>query len=488
MPTEVSAPVVRAAMYLRISRDKLGQALGVERQGDELTALCHAKGWTWKVYEDNDKTAVAARGKGKRPAYRRMLQDIRDGKIDAVAVWDLDRLHREPWELEEFIDLADTHRLALASVDTSVDLSTDGGRLYARIKGAVARAEMDRKSARQKSAFAQRAKMGIGWGPRAFGYQESYRDEEGVWHQEVNEIEAMAIRQAYRDIRAGASLHSIARQWNVAGLRSTQAGNIFQSSGVKRVLQSVRNAGVRTYEGKVVGDAKWPAIVDKETWEAAQYVMDTKGAKQAWAADRTRKRLLGGILRCGGCGNGLASGRRNRQTAGQDVYIYRCKTPGCNLVSRKADDMDEWVGQTMIDALEARAKAVADRPDYTETLAQLNEDGSNIEKKIKAAAQKWADDIIDEDTFDELAAGLKQRLAAVRAKQEALAQAAVLDEGIDPEDIPGSWEAADIDRKRAMIKRLCSGIVVKPLGKGGKSFPTGTGITVKWYERDAEKD
>lgn len=58
-----------------------------------------------------------------------MLADIRAGLVDAVVVWDLDRLHRRPIELEEFINLADEKHLALATVTGECDLSTHNGRL-----------------------------------------------------------------------------------------------------------------------------------------------------------------------------------------------------------------------------------------------------------------------------------------------------------------------------------------------------------------------
>src|SRR3712207_7707386 len=102
-----------------------------------------------------------------------MLADIDAGHLGAVVAWDLDRLHRHPIELEGFIDLADRHRVALATVGGDADLSTDNGRLFARIKGAVARAEVERKSARQKAANRQRAGMGKppAGGARAVGYE-----------------------------------------------------------------------------------------------------------------------------------------------------------------------------------------------------------------------------------------------------------------------------------------------------------------------------
>jgi DNA invertase Pin-like site-specific DNA recombinase len=148
---------MEAAVYLRQSVDRYGDELAISRQREDCLKLCDGRGWSPHEYLDNDTSAT----KGRRPAYERMLDDIRAGDIGAVVVWDLDRLHRRPMELEHFIDLADEKHVALASVGGDADLSTDNGRLFARIKGAVARAEIERKSARMKRAARQRAEAGI---------------------------------------------------------------------------------------------------------------------------------------------------------------------------------------------------------------------------------------------------------------------------------------------------------------------------------------
>lgn len=96
-----------------------------------------------------------------------MLTDITAGEIDAVVVWHLDRLHRQPIELEEFIEITEKAGIApnLATVTGEVDLSTDDGRFMARIMGAVARKEVERKKVRQQRQSLQRAQSGKGWGP-----------------------------------------------------------------------------------------------------------------------------------------------------------------------------------------------------------------------------------------------------------------------------------------------------------------------------------
>jgi site-specific DNA recombinase len=88
-----------------------------------LAGLCCERGWLDTIeFVDNDFSAT----NGKlRPAYQRMLADIAEGKIGALVAWDLDRLYRQRRELEELIELADEHRLALATMTGEVDLATE---------------------------------------------------------------------------------------------------------------------------------------------------------------------------------------------------------------------------------------------------------------------------------------------------------------------------------------------------------------------------
>ena len=148
--------------YLRQSLDRHGDELAVSRQREDCEKLCADRGWPWLEYVDNDTSAT---GHKPRPAYQRMLADIRGGNIDAVVVWDADRLHRQPRELEDFITLADKHKIALATVGGDFDLSTPTGRGNARMKGVFARMEMEQKGERQRRSARQRAEAGKAWTP-----------------------------------------------------------------------------------------------------------------------------------------------------------------------------------------------------------------------------------------------------------------------------------------------------------------------------------
>ncbi|MGZ4105700.1 MAG: recombinase family protein, partial [Actinomycetota bacterium] len=159
-----------AAIYCRISNDPTGLKAGVKRQEDDCRALAKRKGWTvGQVFTDDDRSAYSGK---PRPQYREMLKEIDAGRIDAVIVYHLDRLHRNPKELEVFFETCDRAGLRnLASVQGDVDLATDDGRLHARILGAVARKSSDDTSRRLKRKFEEEAQNGLpagGWRP--FGY------------------------------------------------------------------------------------------------------------------------------------------------------------------------------------------------------------------------------------------------------------------------------------------------------------------------------
>ena len=124
----------RAAIYARISRDTTGEGLGVERQLADCRKIADQRGWTVvEEYVDND---ISAFGGKHRPAYERMLEDISAGQRDAVIVYNTDRLHRKPIELEQFTQVCAVAGVTLLiSVTGDIDLGNDDGMFMACLGG-----------------------------------------------------------------------------------------------------------------------------------------------------------------------------------------------------------------------------------------------------------------------------------------------------------------------------------------------------------------
>jgi site-specific DNA recombinase len=441
----------QAAIYVRISSDPNGQRLGVTRQLADCRTKATAMGWKIHgVYEDND---VSASGKKPRPAYRRMLADLESGRINAVVVWDLDRLTRRPIEVEEFIDLADRRGVALASVGGDVDLATDNGRLFARIKGAVARAEVERKSVRQKSANAQRAASGRpSGGRRPFGYEPG--------GMVVDDVEAAEVRKAASDLLAGGSLRGIVGNLNARGVRTT-AGGPWHPTEMRRLLVNPRYAGLRAHRGEVVGPAAWPSILDEDTYRAVVAVLSDPRRHKAGPP---RRYLLSGLARCSVC-EGRVFGVTEKH---KSAALYRCESRA--HVSRRADDVDALVVKVMLQTLAAPdvAELLTD-PSSGEEAQELRDEERGLRARLDGLAESFAAGEIDRGQLRAGTGRLRSRLEQVTADLAEMSRTPILTDLLTTTDVEATWSSMDLDRQRSVIDALVT-VKLHPPGRGARTF------------------
>jgi DNA invertase Pin-like site-specific DNA recombinase len=450
---------MRAAVYLRQSKDHSGTGLAVARQRQDCLKLCSDRSWTPTEYVDNDISAYSGK---KRPAYERMLADIEAGKVDAVVAWDLDRLHRRPIELEHFMELADSHRLALATVSGDTDLSTDNGRLFARIKGAVAKSESDRKSARQKRQALQAAELGKPQkGPRPFGYEADMIT--------IREPEARALRAAYASLLAGGSLVGVGRDLDAAGFRAS-GGKPFHHSTIRTMLRNPRNAGLRAHRGDIKGPGLWQGVVDEDTYRAV-YALLSDEKRQRPGTGSARKWLLGGLALCGRCDDGKTTVRvnyRGPNADGEPVRVYRCREH--THLSRVADWCDWRVSERVIARLsrdDARDLLI---DDDREDLADLRAEQSTLRMRLDQLAEAFSDGAL---TASQLRAGtgrLRGRLSDVEARMVHVDRGPLLADLVTAQDVRAVWRGIGLDRQRAVIDLLYT-VTLMPRPAGNAPAP-----------------
>jgi site-specific DNA recombinase len=225
--------------------------------------------------------------------------------------------------LERLIDLYETRKeLVFATANKDIDLSTSDGRFYARlmVNGAnKSSADSGRRIAAKHLQLAQ-AGVPVG-GNRPFGWKHDKRT--------IEPEEAALIRQAARDAISGVGIHTIVRQWNRVGVRTTK-GNLWQHQVMRNMLLSPRLSGFRVYRGELFRDAdgqpvkgQYEAVLDIESWE---YVVTTITARKHGIRLGGRKYLLAGIARCGECSKSLHGNR------GHGSFFCKCEQP-CGRVS-----------------------------------------------------------------------------------------------------------------------------------------------------------
>jgi DNA invertase Pin-like site-specific DNA recombinase len=447
-------PVRAAAIYARLSRDRSGESLGIDRQEELCRNLAADKGWeVAEVYVDRDLSAYTGK---RRPGYERMLDDLKNHRRDGVIVVDQDRLTRTPRELESFIDLADSEGIALASVSGEVDLSTSDGRFRARIMGTVARQESEKKSERLKRQRDQAALLGqFQGGRRPFGYE-----RDGTT---VRKAEAKLIRDAADRVLAGESLRRIAMDWNERGIPTSSGGHWWVTS-VRQVLTGPRLAGLRVHRGEVVADAAWPAILDRDTHEKIRAILgDPRRAQRG----RPVVHLLAGVLRCGRCGAKMRSARRR----GVDRYTCPGAPVGCGRVAIVGPQLETLVTDSVLYRIDTpqigRTMKSADRSERQEDEPDV--DVAELERELEALATDYGEGRITRREWLAARAPLERRLDDAHRIMPSTIDAHIV-EPLRTRDVRGAWMRLDLDRRRAVLRALIDRVTIAPSGPGQKKF------------------
>ncbi|WGX98777.1 recombinase family protein [Nocardioides sp. L-11A] len=433
---------MRAAIYVRISRDYAGEQLGVQRQQEDCEALAGQLGWQIvDVYIDND---VSATGKKPRPAYQRLLADLRAGTVDAIVAWHADRLYRRAMDLGELVEVCKATNAQVATVNAgSVDLTTPTGRLVAGLLAQVATYEVEHKTERWARSWQQGRELGapVTNSNRLFGYE-----RDGAT---VVPTEASVAREMIDRLLAGESQGSVLRWLDDAGIRTTR-GKVWRASGLKVYLLNPRIAGWSTHKGEIVAEGNWPAIVDRDRWEQARAFLSSR--TRAYVP---RKNLLPGLLFCGKCKMRMISGGSTRQAA------YRCPSrpnmPGCGGVSvsvRYVEDMVESFAQERLENPVVRRRLTRLR---SQPNRGRNKELADLDTRILELEQQLEEPGTPVPT-------LVRAINRAKARQEELLE--------DMNTLPrvplpvqgGPWPE-DLGRRRELVELVVSRIEIKPLTK-----------------------
>lgn len=470
-----------AGIYVRLSEATLANRANLVDQREDCEALCRSRNWrVVEAYVDDDRSAYSGK---KRPAYERMLADLRAGRITAIAAKANDRLHRSPAELEAFIALVETTGAAVAvcpeGSGEDYDLTTSDGRFKARIVGAVARKESEDKSRRLRRKHEQLAMAGLngGGGTRPFGFGRLERDDEtgqldfGKDRTTVYEPEAALIREAAHRVTAGDTVHAVLSDWAKRGV-ATVTGKPWRTTTMRRLLMSPRIAGLRELRGESVGEAEWDAIISQADHERLRRILSDPARRKG---GRPREYLLtGGLVVCGhaDCGRPLVArpkqdGRRNYVCAkGVDFR-------GCARLAILAEPLEEVIREAVILRLSS--------PALYEMLATQGHEGERAEALERLRAAEEAMGELDVDYY-ELRRISRGRYLEASQRLEAQAQEArdLLSRGAGAFVVKGlprhegalrvAWNAGSNDWRRALVAALMHKVAVGPAVKGRNFF------------------
>ncbi|MCL6443434.1 MAG: recombinase family protein [Alicyclobacillus sp.] len=293
-----------------MSTEEQVQGFSIDEQKERLAAFCASQGWKdYDFYIDDGFTGRNL----DRPALKRMLYHIQQGRITAVIVYKLDRLSRRQKDVLHLLeDVFEKHEVAFKSATEPFDTSTPFGKAMIGILAVFAQLERDTIVERTTNGKNQRVRQGLWYGgPVPFGYRWVAEED----RLEIDLAQANIIRQLYQLTLQGMPYRKIGE----CLYRLSRERLFRHPKTLIYMLQNPIYVGKLNYKGQLI-DGSHEAIVDYETWQHAQ--MEVKRRSESHRPHR--RYLLSSLLICGECGAGLkhVEGRKRRKDGSKKCHHY----------------------------------------------------------------------------------------------------------------------------------------------------------------------
>tara|TARA_R110002049_G_scaffold160202_1_gene325222 strand:+ start:1020 stop:2705 length:1686 start_codon:yes stop_codon:yes gene_type:complete len=292
----------RCAIYTRKSTEE-----GLEQSFNSLDAqreACAAyvvsqKHEGWAELNDRYDDGGFSGGSMERPGLKALLDDVRDGRIDVIVVYKVDRLTRSLADFAKMVEVFDGEGVSFVSVTQAFNTTSSMGRLTLNVLLSFAQFEREvtAERIRDKVAASKRKGMWMG-GAVPMGYD--VQDRALV----VNAEEATPIRTIFTEYLASGSVRQLAARLNALGIvskvRTNRHGRISGGTSFSRgaLYNILRNP---IYIGKVrhkedLHEGLHEATIDDATWQRVQTQLADHGGTTISADRRSAKRPLDGVL------------------------------------------------------------------------------------------------------------------------------------------------------------------------------------------------
>ncbi len=218
--------IQRCAIYTRKSSEE-----GLEQDFNSLHAqreACEAfvksqQGEGWRLVKRAYDDGGLSGGTMERPALQRLLDDIREGQVDVVVVYKVDRLTRSLADFAKMVEVFDARGVSFVAVTQQFNTTTSMGRLTLNVLLSFAQFEREvtGERIRDKIAASKRKGMWMG-GYVPLGYD--LRDRKVV----INEAEAKTVREIFKLYLELGSVRllkdELARRGIISKLRTSKGG------------------------------------------------------------------------------------------------------------------------------------------------------------------------------------------------------------------------------------------------------------------------
>ena len=378
-----------AAIYARVSGDQQKENHTIASQTEALIAFAQSHDYDVTqdlIFEDEGYTGASL----ERPGLERVRDLAAEGRIEAVLVYEPDRLSRK--YAYQVLLMEELVRNGVETVFVKAPaMATPEDRLVVQFQGMIAEYERAQILERSRRGKRHRARCGevsiLGGAPYGYRYHKKMLDRD-AWY-EVIEPQASVVRDVYRYYTVGhISIGAITRKLNERAVPTRSGGARWERSTVWGMLRNPAYKGKACFGKTQVAPRQrvtrplrlrggvanrnsanherpredWieipvPAIVSEETFALAGERLETN---KIHSPRRTRvPSVVQGLVSCSKCS--YAMSRTSTRTSARMLYYYRClgsdswrhrNGPVCDNRPVRQDLLEEVVWNEIVRLLE----------------------------------------------------------------------------------------------------------------------------------------
>lgn len=344
---------MRAWLYYRLSRDEDEELNSLTNQRSIIAGYAEKNGFTiaGESFDDN-----VSGMRFDRDGIEKICEAVEQNQIDAVIVKDLSRLGRHRTQTAVFIDYLKKHDVRVISVTENIDTSNENDDLVIGMKQIINDMYAKDASRKIRSTYRQKQKEGIVIIP-PFGYFKDKNTRQVVIVEEA----ADTVRLIFKLYLDGYGFKQIAKKLNADGVHTpayyqqTLLGKnvphtwpqiskqqLWISTTIKRILENEFYAGTlichKTRTDKINKTFRFippeeqyrhenavPAIIDRETWQQAQFLLQKRVKDRVRAAPGQKIHRYTGIIECADC-HSVCTARTRKLPQGGRRVEYICNT------------------------------------------------------------------------------------------------------------------------------------------------------------------
>lgn len=312
-----------AGLYIRVStEDQAREGFSLPEQEKRLRAMCEFKGY--EVYDVYKDAGISAKTGNKRPDFERLLQDIKDKKVNTIVVLKLDRLTRSVSDWEKILTFLEENEAFLDCANDDINTTNANGKMISRILTSVSQQEIERTSERTKIGLAGAIKVGHIPHQAPLGYK---RVDKTLIPDVATKNVVIRIFEMYHNGLSYKKISNILNEeqvLNKTNWRDSTIVGILQNEIYKGDFVHGKRTKHPTYYSDVV-----EPIISKELWEECQ----VQKKKNSRSYQRTLNYLFLQKLKCPKCSR-ILGGKATTKKNGNSYFYYYCND--CKLTIKES--------------------------------------------------------------------------------------------------------------------------------------------------------